>query len=87
MTASSEIDQYLSEDVQECDSLSYWQVNASRYPNLSTLARKHLAAPATSAPVESLFSVAGKIFRPERCLLADKTFESLMFIRCNSNVF
>ena len=39
--------------------------------------------PASSAPVERLFSIAGKVFHPNRCCLKNKTFEELMFIRCN----
>ena len=38
---------------------------------------------ARNPPVERLFSIAGKIFRPERCRLADKHFQQLMFLRCN----
>ena len=37
--------------------------------------------PAFSAPVERLFSIAGKFFRPDRCHLTDKQFEEHMFIR------
>ena len=29
---------------------------------------------------------AGKIFRPERCSLSDKNFETLMMIKCNSEI-
>ena len=43
-----------------------------------------MAIPSTSAPVERLFSIAGKIFRPERCSLSDDNFETLMMIKCNS---
>ena len=35
------------------------------------------------APVERLFSVAGKVFRPEGNRLSDEFFETLMVIRCN----
>jgi len=31
-----------------------------------------------------LFSVAEKTFRPERCRLGDKTFETLMMIKTNA---
>ena len=30
-----------------------------------------------------LFSIACKVFRPERCSLKDDTFEKLMMIKCN----
>ena len=63
--------------------LMYWQVNSNTFPLRSNLARKHLAIPATSAPVERLFSIAGKVFRPEKCRLHDRTFEQLMMITCN----
>ena len=46
----------------------------------------YLSVPASSAPVERLFSIAGKVFRPERCRLTDKNFETLMFIRSNFDV-
>ena len=36
-----------------------------------------------SAPVERLFSVAGKVFRPERNRLSDELSETLMVIRCD----
>ena len=35
------------------------------------------------APTERVFSIAGKIFRPERCRLSDAAFEKIMFIRAN----
>ena len=42
---------------------------------------------ATSAPVECLFSIAGKVFRPERCSLKDDTFEKLkMMNKCNHQI-
>ena len=49
------------------------------------LAKEVLGVPSSSAPVERLFSIAGKVFRPERSNLTDNRFEELMFIRCNNN--
>ena len=83
----SEVDAYISEPCTEMleNPLVYWQINSNTFPLLSNLARKHLAIPATSAPVERLFSIVGKVFRPERCRLNDKTFEQLMMVKCNAN--
>ena len=55
-------------------------------PAMSKLAKRYLSVPASSGPVERLFSIAGKIFRPERCRLTDTVFENLMFIKCNSYI-
>ena len=53
---------------------------------LAKLACNYLMIPASSAPVEGLFSVAGKLFRPERSSVSDARFEELMTILCNPNV-
>ena len=44
---------------------------------MSKLAERYLSVPASSGPVEQLFSIAGKIFCPERCRLTDTVFEKL----------
>jgi len=82
------VDDYLAEPCTDMSDnpLAFWQINANKFPHLSNLAIRHLAIPATSAPVERLFSIAGKLFRPERCRLNDKTVEQLMMIKCNSNI-
>ena len=49
------------------------------------MAVKYLAIRASSAPVERLFSVAGKMFRLDRRSLSDKHFEDIMLIRCNAH--
>ena len=51
-----------------------------KYPLLSKVAPRYLSLPASSTPTEKVFSVAGKIFRPERCRLSSDVFEKLMFI-------
>lgn len=79
-----EIHDYLDEPDTDESVLSFWRLRDERYPRLARLAAKFLSIPASSAPVERLFSVAGKVFRPERCRLTDKRFAQLMFIRCNT---
>ena len=79
---------YLSAPVSdiESDPLVFWKDNELEYPHLAKLAKKYLAIQASSAAVERLFSIAGKVFRPDRCRLKDETFERLMMIRCNAEV-
>ena len=74
---SNELDNYLqsSSVAMEVNPIDFWKKEKTKYPQLSKLA----------APVERLFSIAGKLFRPERCNLKDLRFEELMFIRCNNN--
>ena len=57
----------------------------SEFGCISKIALRYLCIPASSAPVERIFSIAGKVFRPERCRLKGKTLEQLMFIKCNLN--
>ena len=84
----SEIEKYLSSQIsrKEDDPLKFWKENELLYPTLSKMAQCYLSIPATSAPVERLFSSAGKIFRPERCRLSDNTFHKLINIKCNSHL-
>lgn len=82
---SGEITGYLADKVSPgTNALHYWEVNHEKFPHLAALAQKHLCIPASSGPVERLFSVAGKIFRPDRCVLKDKTFQELIFIKGNA---
>ena len=69
--------------IVDSDPLLFWQKNSKKFPSLSKIAQKYLHIPATSAPVERIFSVAGKTFTPDRCRLGDTAFEQLMNIKCN----
>ena len=82
-----EVADYLASPVvpDDSDPLLYWKMHSKSFPCLSTLAMKYLAVPSSSAPVERIFSVGGKIFRPDRCRLSDATFEHLMFIKLNKH--
>jgi hypothetical protein len=86
ISVATQVNKYFSEPCldEDVDPLQFWQQHSVSYPQLSTLACKYLAVPASSAPVERVFSISGKIFRPDRCNLSDKRFEELMFLRCNA---
>ena len=45
-----------------------------------------LSVPATSAPVERVFSRGGIIMRPHRVQLNDKLLSNLIFLKCNQLV-
>ena len=85
-TCAMELDAYLLSPCVSMDTnpADFWK-KENKYTKLSKLAKEVLGVPSSSAPVERLFSIAGKIFRPERCNLTDSRFEQLMFIRCNNN--
>ena len=87
-TSSSEVTSYLSDPClpEDTDPLRFWEQNQVSMPTLSKLTLNYLVVTATSAPVERVFSVAGRIFRPDRCQLSDKTFQSLVFIKYNKNL-
>lgn len=84
-----EVQDYLGEKClpYKANPLHFWQTNEHRFPQLAKLAQYYLAIPASSAPVERIFSTAGKIFKPERACLADSNFEALMFIKCNDALY
>ena len=84
-----DIDRYLYSPCQpmETDPAKFWKENENEYgQSLSRMAKEILSIPSSSAPVERLFSIAGKVFTPSRCRLQDSRFEQLMFIRCNNSI-
>lgn len=84
---ANQVKDYLNDKIEtmETNPALYWKEHEKKYPALAEVAKEVLSVPASSAPVERLFSVAGKVFTPERCRLTDTRFEQLMFIRCNNN--
>ena len=61
---NDELEEYLATpDVTHIDDFDlhkYWKVKESTWPALSKMAKQYLAAPASSAGVERVFSAAGK---------------------------
>lgn len=76
----SEIEQYLN--YPQCkpniDLLQWWKNHQNEYPILAAIARDILCVPATSVPVERLFSEAAHILTKLRCSLGDEKFRALI---------
>lgn len=63
--------------------LCWWKKNEMKFPLLARLARKYLAIPATSAPAERLFSVAGLVLEEKRTNLKPNKVDKILFLFSN----
>lgn len=57
-----------------------------QYSSLAPLFSRVFCVPASSAPVERIFSQSGLIMRPHRAKMSDTLLETLVFLKCNSNL-
>ena len=69
----------------EWDALEWWEKNASKFPNLSVMARQYLGCPASSATVERLFSQVGIAFSAKRQSSGSATLSDILFARLNTD--
>lgn len=76
----------VSSDEEEADCLGFWKRHAKVFPRLYLATMRVLAVPATSAPVERVFSHGGLIMRPHRAWLSARTLSCLIFLKCNHSV-
>jgi hypothetical protein len=60
--------------------LAWWYTNQRKYKMLSQVAIRTLCIPATSAPSERVFSVAGLTIAKDRARLAPQTANELIFL-------
>ncbi|XDV25695.1 hypothetical protein PO909_029568 [Leuciscus waleckii] len=83
--AEAEVNNYLMTPAidGEDDPLAWWRVHKISYPQLSTMARKYLCVPATSAPSERLFSTGGNIVTCTRSSLKPAKVNILVFLAKN----
>lgn len=63
--------------------IDFWKKNTARFPSVAALALTVLIVPATSAPVERIFSTGGILMRPHRASLSPETLSQLIFIKSN----
>ena len=81
-TAKSELDKYLSEDIEDrnkkIDILVWWKDKAPRLPVLAHLARDVLAIPVSTVASESAFSTSGRILDDFRTSLTPFMVEALV---------
>ena len=69
--------------LQISNPLEWWRKNQCRFPRLALLAARYLAVPATSAPVERLFSTAGLTISKLRARLLPVNAAMLVFLHEN----
>jgi hypothetical protein len=81
-----EVAQYLAQPAVGVakDPLEWWRMHKSLFPVLARLARKFLCIPATSAPVERVWSTAGNVVTRRRARLSDDLVDSIVF--CHENI-
>ena len=66
---------------EEDNPLAFWEVNQTQFPSLANLACRYLHIPASSSPVERVFSIAGRVFRPDRATASNCILSS----NCNTS--
>jgi hypothetical protein len=61
--------------------LDWWRADATKYPKLSSVARRFFGLPATTGACERLVSTAGMIIRKHRNRLSPRLAEALLILR------
>lgn len=85
-----EVDLYAAYRVvgtEDMDIFDWWQRHKDSFPKLYNLAKFVLAIPATSAPSERKFSLAGKILNCIRSSLDPAKVSDLLLLHSNSDKF
>ena len=71
----------------EAGQICTWQdVLKQGYDGLYPLMERIYCTPASSAPVERIFSQSGLFMRPHRARMGDKNLCRLVYIKCNKHV-
>ena len=81
-----ELQQYRCISLLSDDLLQWWKGQTETFPRLSVLARGILAIPATSAPCERVFSIAGLTLQAKRSSLAPAKVNKIVFVHNNGHL-
>ncbi len=65
------------------DILYWWNAHATEFPNLSKMATQFMAAPASSAAAERLFSVSRKMHDDLKNSTSEETLENMLTLAKN----
>ena len=83
VSAETELQLYLDHNPSGLGVLEFWEKNKALFPRLYAMTRKIFCAPASTAGVERLFSVAGYLLSNRRTNLTDSNFDKLLFGHVN----
>ena len=79
-----QLNQYIecrvSKEEKKIDPFEYWLMKKNEYPDLSRIACEILTTPASTAPVEQVFSSRGKVTRGKRNCLTDSNLQGEIFL-------
>ena len=82
-----QLNQYIeckvSKEEKKLDPFEYWLMKKNEYPDLSQIACEILAFPASTAPVERIFSSGGEATKGKRNRLTNNNLEREIFLRRN----
>jgi hypothetical protein len=84
VTSADEVTQFLAihSGGKKVNAVRHWQTE-NRMLRLRRVALQFLSVPASSAPVERVFSTGGHILSARRGSMAANTLTSLMVLKCN----
>ena len=84
----TQFDKFLREEGQQqvLDAVANWRQSSATYPAFGLIA-KVLCVPATSAPVERVFSQGGIIARPHRSSTSPSRVQILTLLKYNEHIF
>jgi len=85
-SALMQINKYLDmpDDVPDDNCISFWHTHRLTLPKLMHPAARALSVPASSSPIERVFSHGGIILKPHRARMSDTMLSKLIFLKCNN---